>query len=234
MSRMFTAREFLDALAAGGLERTIVRTGMVKVSESETESLLFSEGSGCEDWVKLPLTMIQMVEYLDSVPCKDHQHPRVNLYVVVPPSADETVTALGKLLRSAVQKPVQTTFKDSSTSGTASGPNSPQPGAGTRHNVQAPDLDLPPHSVLMSRRPERAASATSIPAAIASILGEEFSINCLQGGAQCVAAVAGILDHYETCVSNGGDAQGCARSAARQIRDYACRSYCNCSNTPCS
>ncbi len=71
-------------------------------------------------------------------------------------------------------------------------------------------------------------SQASIPAAIAGKLASEYAISTVDGLAQCVGTLAGILDNYQRCVDGGSNVQ-CANIAARHIATIACRSYCHCS-----
>lgn len=70
-------------------------------------------------------------------------------------------------------------------------------------------------------------SQASIPAAIAGKLASDYAIDEVTGLAQCVGTLAGILDVYQQCVDRGGNVN-CENIAARQIAEYACRSYCTC------
>ncbi len=90
MGKMFKGVEFLDALARGELQEgfaqggPIIREGMVKREESEAGTLLFSEGSSCRTWTCIPAHMIEQVELIRTVDCRDHQHPFVRLHLKAP------------------------------------------------------------------------------------------------------------------------------------------------------
>ena len=48
-------------------------------------------------------------------------------------------------------------------------------------------------------------------------------------GIQCSVTIKGIMDTYESCLERPNtNSSGCARIAARHIKEYACRSYCTC------
>jgi hypothetical protein len=93
-SPSFAPREFLDSLKRGEVRRPIVLYGMVKPAEDDDEYLLFAQGAVCANWVRIPLTSIESVEFLNFVPCNDHTHPLVVLYLKQP-ETDE-----GRLLAS--------------------------------------------------------------------------------------------------------------------------------------
>lgn len=46
-----------------------------------SDFLLFSTNRDCQQWVKIPLEIIQEVEYEGSMVCRDHQHPFVRLHL---------------------------------------------------------------------------------------------------------------------------------------------------------
>lgn len=89
----YTGEEFVKALTS---ERGIPSSGaplhlvgMVKASVGgETDSVLFAPGGSCASWTPVPVKMIQSVEHLGKVPCRDHEHDHVRLHVK-PPTTDE-------------------------------------------------------------------------------------------------------------------------------------------------
>jgi hypothetical protein len=99
MAKSFTGPEFVKALSEGGLREPIVREGMVKPSENDTTSIEFSEGNMCELWTKIPVDMIERVEYVSNIRCQDHQHPLVRLFLKEPPAENKLAGVLSELLR---------------------------------------------------------------------------------------------------------------------------------------
>ncbi len=93
----FTPYEFLDRLRRDEIRRPIVLYGMVKPAEDDDDYLLFARGSVCENWIRIRLTSIETIEFLNFVPCDDHTHPLV-LLVLKQPETDE-----GQLFASLVQ-----------------------------------------------------------------------------------------------------------------------------------
>src|SRR5438874_2049401 len=84
MSQLFTATDFVKALSEGGLHRSIVREGMVKLIDGDQGAILFSEGTTCQTWVRVPLSLIERVEYRSNVRCQEHEHPFVRLHLKAP------------------------------------------------------------------------------------------------------------------------------------------------------
>jgi hypothetical protein len=75
----------------------ISATGFVKLPEvklpEEEDTLLFSSGSDCTNWVRIPLRLIDHVQLWRVLPCKDHSHPLVTLVLPSPKHPDATVFA---------------------------------------------------------------------------------------------------------------------------------------------
>jgi len=90
-----TAHEFVDQLRHDEIRPQLTLTGMVKTPDDDDTQLLFAFGTSCADWTSVPLDSIETVEVLDSVPCKDHAHPLVNLTLRKPESSEgDMFTAL--------------------------------------------------------------------------------------------------------------------------------------------
>ncbi len=83
MGQEFTGTDFVKALAEGALKNHIVREGLAKQQEKDAKSILFSEGD-CTDWIPIPVKMIEKVEFIRNMPCKDHEHPFVRLHLKSP------------------------------------------------------------------------------------------------------------------------------------------------------
>ena len=93
-TRNFTPSEFMERLARDdfSVAPPLVLTGMVKNAEDENH-LLFAFGFYCKDWIALPIEMIENIQWLASVPCKEHTHPLVNITIKEPESEEAKVFA---------------------------------------------------------------------------------------------------------------------------------------------
>lgn len=102
----FSTAEFVRKLRAGEFASApLAATGLVKTSEEE-DGLLFAHGSDCTNWISIPTRLIDRVEFLQVVPCKDHSHPLVTLVFSIPESPEAQVFAgLAKLTSSASPNP---------------------------------------------------------------------------------------------------------------------------------
>jgi len=103
MATKFSTASFVQALKSGGLREPLVLHGMVKAGESDKE-VLFSPGGDCLNWLPIPLDMIESedgIEFLRTVPCKDHHHPLVRLKFKDMPTESKESALLVALLRHA-------------------------------------------------------------------------------------------------------------------------------------
>ncbi len=103
MAMSFTGAEFVKALTEGNLREPIVKQGMVKPSEDDPSSIQFSEGTACQIWTRIPVEMIERVEFVSTIRCQDHQHPLVRLFLKEPPGENKVAGVLSELLRAAPQ-----------------------------------------------------------------------------------------------------------------------------------
>src|SRR5215203_7201287 len=69
--------ELLESLRRGELSAPDAYVGIVKPSQREN-SVAFAAKS-CDEWVDIPAELIDEVEVLRYVPCRDHSHPLVRL-----------------------------------------------------------------------------------------------------------------------------------------------------------
>ena len=194
MTQRFAPEDFVRALSEGNLANWIEKIGMVKAVEGEQTAIMFSEGTTCESWTKIPIAMIHSIEYETMIECRDHQHPLVRLKLNAPEDSNVTASVFASLLRST-------------------------PSAKPKHKsvIDRSGLDV------------RAISEVPpIPRSIARNLSQDYGIDEVIGFVQCAVVINQILSDYERCIDRGGNEQGCARIAARNIAQLACRSYCNC------
>lgn len=105
MKHEFTPEEFAKALAEGSLKSPLVVEGLAKVSKQPDQYILFAPGTSCLTWVRVPLVMITKIEWLGKLPCRDHQHDFVRLFLREP--KDQEALVFADLLREikAIQLP---------------------------------------------------------------------------------------------------------------------------------
>jgi hypothetical protein len=74
----FSGEEFAQALSTDTLREAVVVTGMAKKGD-DSQSILFAPGKECGDWIPIPVKLIDQVDWLGKVSCKDHTHDYVRL-----------------------------------------------------------------------------------------------------------------------------------------------------------
>lgn len=138
----FTSHEFIDVLRRDEIRPQLTLIGMVKATDDDDARLLFAVGTQCADWTPVPLDSIETVEALDSVPCKDHEHPLVSLTFKQPESSEGAMFTA--LLAAAVKRRatdrgsqpllesgargMRTRYAKLNSPGVILGPRSPNPG----------------------------------------------------------------------------------------------------------
>lgn len=82
--------DFFDKLQEGTLSTAVpVRlVGMVKKAEGKEKAIQFAPGGNCSSWVTIPLELIDDVEVLRTVRCKEHTHPLIKLNLKTPKSPE--------------------------------------------------------------------------------------------------------------------------------------------------
>ncbi|HSA99396.1 MAG TPA: hypothetical protein VLE49_02015 [Anaerolineales bacterium] len=89
----YSPSEFMEKLAHDDFRpQSLVFTGMVKTAEDENH-LLFANGADCANWTAIPLDVIENIELIDVLPCKDHTHPFVNISIREPTSDEAKMFA---------------------------------------------------------------------------------------------------------------------------------------------
>lgn len=89
MSKTLKPDDFFEKLEKGELSAAPVRlTGMVKKADGPEKAIRFAPGTNCAGWVTIPLDLIEGVEVLRTVPCRDHTHPFVKLTLKEPRSPE--------------------------------------------------------------------------------------------------------------------------------------------------
>lgn len=98
MPNEFTGEEFAKALSLGQLKTPIVRIGMVKSGDSPN-AILFAEGRICDEWIRIPVSVIEQVTFLGKVACRDHRHPLVGIQFKEPDAKNEAACVFAELAR---------------------------------------------------------------------------------------------------------------------------------------
>ena len=101
MSQQLSGKEFAQALQEGRLKMAIQKEGLVKQEGSSEDVVMFSENMACQNWISIPVEMIERAEYLRQARCRDHEHPFVRLFLHEPPSENTPARVLAELLRQA-------------------------------------------------------------------------------------------------------------------------------------
>ena len=77
-----SARAVFEELTAA--ENSFAFTGMIKQADGQDDALMFARAGDCTAWIRLPLELIENIEYAASVACGDHTHPVVRLTMKIP------------------------------------------------------------------------------------------------------------------------------------------------------
>lgn len=115
MAMTFSGDEFAKALSEGTLKEPINLHGMVKHIEGEETAILFSQGTSCELWTRIPVAMIDSVHVEAMVPCHDHRHPFVTITLKQPHDDNEEANVFVSLLQSANVATVTPDYDDNQT-----------------------------------------------------------------------------------------------------------------------
>ena len=81
---MYEPAEFLSRLSTNNLAnlsapRDVSVVGLVKSDETTPSAVQFSHSLACREWVSIPIELIEEIDHLKTVSCKDHQHPLVRI-----------------------------------------------------------------------------------------------------------------------------------------------------------
>src|SRR5919206_1103255 len=80
--RIYEPGEFVALLASNQLDDpplNLAIYGSVKADENDSQVLLFSISTACDQWIPIPLSQISSIQHGGSVSCKDHRHPFVRI-----------------------------------------------------------------------------------------------------------------------------------------------------------
>src|SRR5215208_5590182 len=107
---------------------TLIQTGMVDPKESTAELIRFAPGTRGSDWVMVPVSIIDKVEYLGNRPCSQGECPYVRLHLKGPgdDKGDAIFQALAGILRQPGTAPGPSAAGRTMT--LPAGPSQPGPG----------------------------------------------------------------------------------------------------------
>jgi hypothetical protein len=88
-----TPADFFDLLHEDKVDAPAPLTlvGMVKKSAGKEASFQFAPGGNCTNWVTIPLELIEGVEVIRTITCKDHSHPLITLSLKSPKTPEGKV-----------------------------------------------------------------------------------------------------------------------------------------------
>jgi hypothetical protein len=94
--RSYSTNEFLSKLSADELEDpTAVKIiGLAKPDDQHPATIHFSTSLACETWFPIPAEIIESIDHLKTVPCRDHQHPLVRVTFKRPEDGRQDVAFL--------------------------------------------------------------------------------------------------------------------------------------------
>jgi len=105
MTDTYNADEFLKRLTGGALRTPLICEGFAKPADGSYDAFLFSLGTSCKNWTKIPCDVIEEVEFLSERSCRDHSHPLVRIHFKEQ-SANEPFAAVSSLLRASDPEPM--------------------------------------------------------------------------------------------------------------------------------
>ncbi len=103
--RTYKADDFVKELTSSeGLAPPtppVIQTGMVDPAKSSDEEVSFAPGTECSNWIKVPVSMIEEVDYLRNQRCGREEYPYVRLHLKSPGTkeGDAVFQALAGMLQ---------------------------------------------------------------------------------------------------------------------------------------
>jgi hypothetical protein len=98
--RNYEPADFLSKLSKNDLpnptEVSIV--GLVKSDSANPSVIHFSHSLACEQWLSIPIEIVETIDHLSTVRCKNHQHPLVRIKLTPPGEARADVKFLFNLI----------------------------------------------------------------------------------------------------------------------------------------
>ena len=94
------AAEFLSRLAASAPAKPapLDLVGLAKPDDSDPANIALSVSADCKRWHAIPAGMVEGVQTLQTVSCRDHTHPLVRLFLRRPAKEDVSAGVLYDLL----------------------------------------------------------------------------------------------------------------------------------------
>jgi hypothetical protein len=92
--------EFLNLLALNRLEKPpldLTIYGPVKADENDNSVLLFSVSTSCDQWVRIPVSLIRSIQHGGSVRCKDDEYAFVRIELTEPNEEDVSAVLFMRL-----------------------------------------------------------------------------------------------------------------------------------------
>lgn len=99
--RIYEPNEFVSLLASNQLDeppQNVTLYGPVKADEHDRSVLLFSTSTSCDQWVRIPVSLISSIQHGGNVSCKDHRHPFVRIMLTEPNHEDISAVLFMRLL----------------------------------------------------------------------------------------------------------------------------------------
>lgn len=106
---VYTPAEFISRLAVGSLPEPahIAIHGLARTDA--VGALLFCPTPRCDNWLPLPLSIVDLVEHIATLRCGDHEHPYVKISLKMP--SDDNPEAIALLALLTVAKSIIAQFR---------------------------------------------------------------------------------------------------------------------------
>lgn len=98
--RTYSPTEFLANLSQDELPdpTEVAIAGLVRADEKTPSVIYYSNSLSCEKWLSIPIEIIESIDHLRTVACKDHQHPLVKIKFKRPDEARQDLAFFLNLL----------------------------------------------------------------------------------------------------------------------------------------
>ena len=106
MTDTYNAKEFLKRLTEDALRTPLICEGFAKPVDGSYDAFLFSLGTSCKNWTKIPCEEIEEVEFLTERSCRDHSHPLIRIHFKEPSANEPFAVAFSSLLRASNPEPI--------------------------------------------------------------------------------------------------------------------------------
>ena len=95
----YSGEEFIKALSEDKFSTPVELEGIAKPAGADGKAFMFSTGTDCGTWIQIPLDIVQNIELIRVISCKDHTHPLVRLQLKEPPKENPVGSLFAGLLR---------------------------------------------------------------------------------------------------------------------------------------